>query len=57
MQTEDALIAAIRNAWTDHSYDERYACFTRRFNPLEDGRAARRLAEAVFPTENGGKTG
>ncbi|MCD8160536.1 MAG: CDP-glycerol glycerophosphotransferase family protein [Clostridiales bacterium] len=57
VQTEEALIAAIRGAWTDRSYDERYARFTRRFNPLEDGQAAQRLAWAVFPTETGGENG
>lgn len=48
VRTEEELIAAVRRAWTDTRYAQRYERFNQRFNPMEDGGAAKRLAEAVF---------
>ena len=48
VKTEDELIKAIKNATTDHSYDEKYEKFNAKFNYLDDGQAAKRVTEAII---------
>ena len=48
VKTEDELIKAIKNATTDHSFDEKYEKFNAKFNYLDDGQAAKRVTEAII---------
>lgn len=48
VETEDALVRAIKNAPTDQSYDKKYEAFNAKFNYLDDGNAAKRVTEAIM---------
>lgn len=48
VQTEDALIDAIKKAESDRSYDEKYKKFNAKFNYLDDGQAAKRVTEKII---------
>lgn len=48
VQTEEDLIEAVKNAFDDRSFDEKYEKFNARFNYLDDGQAAKRVTEAVI---------
>ena len=47
VQDEDSLIAEIRSA-DGREADEEYVAFHRKYNPLDDGDAARRVVEAII---------
>ena len=48
VQTEDALIDAIRQESRHFTCGEKYRAFRQKFNPLDDGHASQRVIEAVL---------
>ncbi len=48
VETEDALIEAVRAQSGEFVPDERYRAFRRKFNPLDDGNASRRVVETLL---------
>ena len=49
VKTQDDLIRSIKKAGRgDFRYDEKYEAFNRKFNYLDDGKAARRVIDEVF---------
>ena len=48
VKTEDELINAIKSAQQNDTYNEKYKKFNAKFNYLDDGQAAKRVAEAVI---------
>ena len=49
VQTEDELLAAIRSAESSaEEYARKYKDFRKKYNPLDDGNASRRVAETLF---------